>query len=116
MKRFASRESRVESQRRLAPINSGSGPSTPDSRLEDLQRRNHCFLEIDAALQRNKIDITASLRTRWFTSDVPVTQIALYKIIGSDEEAYRLNGSRMDVTSKNEPITAGVVKIIKGEK
>lgn len=60
--------------------------------------------ELDAIkekLETNKITIKNSMRNKWYKSNNPSLQIALMKIICTDEEAHRLNGSsiKADVTS-----------------
>ena len=35
--------------------------------------------------------------SKWYKSDAPALQIALMKIISTDEEAHRLNGSKQEV-------------------
>jgi hypothetical protein len=61
---------------------------------------------IKDALEKNKTSIKVSMRAKWYKSDNPSLQIALMKMIATDDEAHRLNGSRFvgDVTSGGEPI------------
>lgn len=49
---------------------------------------------IKEALTLNRIQIKGGLRKKWYDSDNATAQIALYKLIGSDDEAERLNGSK----------------------
>lgn len=49
---------------------------------------------IKEALEYNKISLKVNLRKRWYESEVPVLQLALYKLIGTDDETERLNGSK----------------------
>lgn len=55
---------------------------------------------IKAALNKNKVDLKSGLRKKWYESDNATKQVALYKLIGTDDEAHRLNGSRTE--NKNE--------------
>lgn len=48
------------------------------------------------ALEDNKINTKVALRDNWKKSDAPALQIALMKIIATDDEAHRLNGSRQE--------------------
>ena len=50
------------------------------------------------------------MRKKWGDSDHPTLQVALYKIISSDEEAHRLNGSRQEIdhTTKGESMNERV--------
>lgn len=51
---------------------------------------------LKAALNKNKVDLKGGLRKKWYDSDNATKQLALYKLIGTDEEAHRLNGSRTE--------------------
>ncbi len=66
-------------------------------------------------LDKNRVEIKSSMRSKWYKSDAPALQIALMKIISTDEEAHRLNGSRIESTNKTEIITDGEL-IITGKK
>lgn len=52
---------------------------------------------IKEMLDKNRVEIKSSMRSKWYKSDAPALQIALMKIISTDEEAHRLNGSRQEV-------------------
>ena len=52
---------------------------------------------IKELLNKNRINVKNGLRAKWFKSDNPTVQIALYKLIGTDDEAHRLNGSKREV-------------------
>jgi len=54
------------------------------------------------ALEKNKIEVKAAMRSKWFKSDAPALQIALYKIIGTDEESDRINSQRIKADIKAE--------------
>lgn len=53
--------------------------------------------DIQSALDRQKVTLKVNLRKKWYDSDSATTQIALYKLIGSEEESDRLNGSRQKI-------------------
>lgn len=57
---------------------------------------------IKEALEVNKVEVKASMRKKWFDSENPSLQISLMKIIGTDEEAHRLNGSKQETTLKGD--------------
>ena len=52
---------------------------------------------IKQALEQNRVKTKNGLRAKWYKSDNATVQIALYKLIGTDEEAQRLNGSRQQI-------------------
>ncbi|MGL4558305.1 MAG: hypothetical protein ACRCV5_12425 [Afipia sp.] len=47
---------------------------------------------IKEALAANSLNMKRGLRHRWYAGENATTQIALYKLLGTDEEADRLNG------------------------
>lgn len=61
---------------------------------------------IKKELNNNKVEIKAGLRKKMYDSNSPSDRIALYKLIGTEEEAHRLNGSsrKIDHTSGGKPI------------
>lgn len=69
---------------------------------------NHGLDKLDTikeALDRNKSAIKQSLRKKWYDSDNATVQIALYKLIGSDEETEKLNGSKQKIEHSGELTT-----------
>ena len=63
--------------------------------------------EIKQAILDNKINAKQGLRSKWYKSEAPVLQVALYKLIGSDDEYHRLANTLMksDVTSNGQTIS-----------
>ena len=57
---------------------------------------------IKEMLDKNRVEVKSAMRSKWYKSDAPALQIALMKIISTDEEAHRLNGSRQEI--KNDVI------------
>jgi hypothetical protein len=51
---------------------------------------------IDLAIEKNKINIKTSMRAKWYQSDAPQLQIALMKILGTEEELRRLSMSKTE--------------------
>ena len=45
-------------------------------------------------LETNKTNVKVAMRSKWYKSDNPTLQVALMKIIATDDEAHRLNGSK----------------------
>ena len=58
--------------------------------------------EIKEAIEQNKINIKSEMRNRWYESDKPILQLALYKLLGNDDEVHRLSGTRQEITNKEE--------------
>jgi hypothetical protein len=75
---------------------------------------SHKLNESDAikeALSLNRIQIKAGLRDKWYTSENATTQIALYKLIGDEDEVERLNGSRQKLEHSGPDGGAITVKV-----
>lgn len=59
---------------------------------------NYDLHELDAIkdiLQDNRTMMKAGLRKKWYESDNATVQIALYKLIGTDEESDRINSQKV---------------------
>lgn len=52
--------------------------------------------ELKSLIEDNRISIKAAMRKKWFDSDAPALQVGLMKLLGTDEEAHRLNGSKTE--------------------
>lgn len=63
------------------------------------------------AIAESKIRTKSHLRKQWRKSDNPTLQIALYKLIGSDEEAEKLNGTRQKVEHTGEIGTTHCIRL-----
>ena len=74
--------------------------------------------EMDAikdVLEANRIEVKTAMYNKWFKSDNPTLQIGLMKLIASDEEAHRLNGTRQNIdhTSQGNAINLTPMQFIK---
>ena len=64
---------------------------------------NHGLDKLDSikdALAKNKINVKVSMRNKWYKSENATLQVALMKMIATDDEAHRLNGSRQEIKHK----------------
>ena len=59
------------------------------------------------AMSANRVRKKAGLRRKWYDRGHPTTDVALYKLIGTEDECHRLNGSKTE--SKTEH--SGEIKI-----
>lgn len=57
---------------------------------------------IKEVLDENRVTIKSNMRKKWYESDSPPLQIALMKMIATDEEAHRLNGTKQETTLKGD--------------
>lgn len=55
---------------------------------------------IKKAIEDNRINLKKKLRSNWVKSDNPTLQIALYKLIGNEDEYYKLANAKQLI--KNE--------------
>lgn len=60
--------------------------------------------ELKAIIEDNTVNIKSGLRNKWYESDNPTLQIALYRLTSRDDEHRKLNQTYTDITSKNEKI------------
>lgn len=58
--------------------------------------------EIKGALEDNKVQIKNGLRAKWYKSDNPTVQIALYKLTADENERKLLSTNYQEVTLKEE--------------
>ena len=52
---------------------------------------------IKEVLDKNKVVMKTTMYNKWFESDNATLQIGLMKLIATDEEAHRLNGSKSEI-------------------
>ena len=57
--------------------------------------------DIKEALRLNRSKAKQKLKKDWYNSQNPTLQIALYKLLGTQEECHRLNGTRHEVKQEN---------------
>ena len=48
-------------------------------------------------LDKRKIETKHSMRSKWYKSQNPLLQLALYKIIGDEEEYYRIANAKQQI-------------------
>lgn len=65
---------------------------------------------IKDAIEENRIKIKGALRRKWYDSENGTVQIALYKLIGTDEEVDRLNGSNVKLSGEINTTTSVTFK------
>ena len=65
---------------------------------------------IKELLDKNKIEIKNGLRNKWFNGNNPLTQMALYKLIGTEEEYHRIASTKTENKNINveRPIFKGI--------
>jgi len=53
--------------------------------------------DVQNEILANKVHITWKLKSKWFLSDNPTLQIALFKLTCSEDEAHRLNATKREI-------------------
>ena len=51
---------------------------------------------IKDALDKNKVEVKNGLRNKWYNGNNPLTQMALYKLIGTEEEYHRIASTKTE--------------------
>ena len=59
-------------------------------------------VDLLAAIEKNRVDIKTSMRGKWYKSTNATLQLALYKLVASDDEVHRLNGTKQEHTVHGE--------------
>ena len=57
---------------------------------------------IKDAILKNRTDLKVGLRKKWYESENATTQIALYKLIGTDDESDRINSQKQKIEHSGE--------------
>jgi len=60
--------------------------------------------ELKEMLDKNRVEVKSSLRSKWYKSNAPALQLALYKLIASPDEHRSLQMNYQDVTSQGDKI------------
>jgi hypothetical protein len=73
---------------------------------------------IKELLEKNKIEIKNGLRNKWYNGNNPLTQMALYKLIGTEEEYHRIASTKTENKNINieRPIFNGLDINVKNEE
>ncbi len=61
--------------------------------------------ELKEILEYNKIKTKSNLKAKWYKSDNPTLQLALYKLLANDNERRKLSMQHIDYTSKGEKVS-----------
>lgn len=56
---------------------------------------------IKKLLETNKVTMKVGLRRKWYESDNPTTQIALYKLLATDEENIKISSQKTTIDHLN---------------
>jgi len=71
--------------------------------------------ELKDLLDINKIEIKSSMRSKWYKSTAPALQLALMKLICTDDERKRLAMTYTDHTTGGQPVNIPLIQWVKGK-
>lgn len=69
----------------------------PFSKTSAINRGLHKDEEIVALLEKNKMVTKHGIRNKFYRSNNPLSLIALYKLLGNDEEYHRLANTKQEI-------------------
>ena len=72
------------------------------------------YNELKALLETNRTEIKVSMRSKWYKSDAPVLQMALMKLISTEEERKKLSMNYTEDVTPQQPKKL-VIKIKRDE-
>lgn len=61
--------------------------------------------ELKALLEVNRVTLKVSMRSKWYTSNAPALQMALMKLICTDEERKMLSMTHSDITTNGNIVS-----------
>ena len=65
--------------------------------------------ELKELLEQNRVTLKVSMRSKWYKSNAPALQMALMKLICTDEERKMLSMTHSDITSNGEKLTPPLI-------
>ena len=85
-------------------------PCTKSTFYDFFQIDSNEMNAIKEALDKNKIDVKNGLRNKWYNGNNPLTQMALYKLIGTEEEYHRIASTKTENKNINieKPLFNGI--------
>jgi hypothetical protein len=93
-------------------------PCTKSTFYDFFQIDSNELNTIKEGLDKNKIEIKNGLRNKWYNGSNPLTQMALYKLIGTEEEYHRIASTKTENKNINieKPIFNGLDLNVKSEE
>jgi len=64
--------------------------------------------ELKELMELNRIELKVSLRSKWYKSNAPALQMALYKLIADESELVRLSVFRQDMNNDDKNININI--------
>ena len=76
----------------------------PCTKTTFYEHKLHESNAIKEALEKNKVEIKTSMRSKWYKSNAPALQMALMKLIATPEELRKLSMTHTAVEEVEKPI------------
>lgn len=67
------------------------------------------YNDILNALKENRVRTKKSMRKKWYDSSNATLQVALYKMIGTEQDRKKLTQSHQDITSDGEKLAGPII-------
>ena len=67
------------------------------------------YNELKDLLETNRTELKVSMRSKWYKSNAPALQMALMKLICTDDERKMLSMTHSDITSNGEKLTPPLI-------
>lgn len=73
---------------------------------------------IKEVIDNNKVEVKSAMYNKWFKSENATLQMGLMKLIGTEEECQRLNGSKQNIdhTTKGERMNINPIVWVKSSE
>lgn len=59
-------------------------------------------------IQKNRDELKVGIRKKWYESDNPTLQIALYRLISTEDEFAKLTRQNVDLSTLGQPLSINV--------
>lgn len=73
------------------------------------------YNELKRLLEINRTELKVGLRSKWYKSNAPALQMALMKLICTDEERKMLSMNHTDITTNGKEINIPLIEWVKNE-
>ena len=91
-------------------------PITKPTFYEYFKVDSNEFNELREMLDLNRIEVKNSMRKKWFDSENATLQMALMKLICSDDERKKLQQNYVDHTSLGEKISIPIIEWVNNDE
>ena len=79
-------------------------PCRKSTFYEHFSNESDYYKRMFEELETNRVELKVSMRSKWYKSNAPALQMALMKLICTDEERKKLSMTQTDITTQGEKI------------